>query len=390
MSLLQNGMGCPDWHTAIHSLRLQRLLRIYCPGHVGVSGNERADRLASTADITSGLQLGRAEVLRGIRNLSEHGQVSETQHWSTEGKKSGEKKWPTVHPPKSGVTCAQPKKIKIKINKKPLGRLLRDGGGAHMALSERHHAILSRNWNWKSRGAEQLRNNRNYTSDCLHITAISTWWSPTADLTVYISLQSPHDDRLQLTWLPAHHCNLDMMVIYSSPDCLHITAISTCHDGHLQLTWLPAHHCNLHMMVIYSSPDCLHITAISTWWSPTADLHITAISTWWSPTADQMPTHYCNLHMPWSSPTAHLIACTSLQSPHDGHLQLTWLSTHHCNLHMMVTYRWTNCPYITAISTCHDGHLQLTWLPTHHCNLHLMVTYNSPEEWRGRDQVHWR
>ena len=38
------------------------------PGHAGVSGNERADGLASTADITSRLQLGRAEVLRDLRN----------------------------------------------------------------------------------------------------------------------------------------------------------------------------------------------------------------------------------------------------------------------------------------------------------------------------------
>ena len=58
-------MGCPDWHTAMHSLRLHRLLWIYCPGHAGVSGNERVDGLAST----SGLQLGRAEVLRGPRNF---------------------------------------------------------------------------------------------------------------------------------------------------------------------------------------------------------------------------------------------------------------------------------------------------------------------------------
>ena len=35
----------------------------------GISGDERADRLASTADITSGLQLGRTEVLRGLRNF---------------------------------------------------------------------------------------------------------------------------------------------------------------------------------------------------------------------------------------------------------------------------------------------------------------------------------
>ena len=62
-------MDCLDWHTATHSLRLQRLLWIYCPGHAGVSGNERAERLASASNFTSGLQLGRAEVLRGLRNF---------------------------------------------------------------------------------------------------------------------------------------------------------------------------------------------------------------------------------------------------------------------------------------------------------------------------------
>ena len=72
MNLLQkveSGTGCRDWHTAMHSLRLQRLLWIYCPGHAGVSGNERTDKLASTTDIASGLQLGRAEVLRTLRNF---------------------------------------------------------------------------------------------------------------------------------------------------------------------------------------------------------------------------------------------------------------------------------------------------------------------------------
>ena len=84
MNLLQkaeSGMGCPDWHAAMHSLRLQRLLWIYCPGHAGVSGNERADRLASTADITSGLQLGRAELLWGLRNFLD---MDRTQHHSTD------------------------------------------------------------------------------------------------------------------------------------------------------------------------------------------------------------------------------------------------------------------------------------------------------------------
>ena len=66
---VESGMGCLDWHTAMHSLRLQRLLWIYCPGQAGVRGNERADRLASTADITSGLRRGRTEMPWGLRNF---------------------------------------------------------------------------------------------------------------------------------------------------------------------------------------------------------------------------------------------------------------------------------------------------------------------------------
>ena len=62
-------MGCPNWHTVMQCLRLQRLLWIYCPGHAGVCGDEWADRLASTADITSGLWLGRAEAFRGLKNF---------------------------------------------------------------------------------------------------------------------------------------------------------------------------------------------------------------------------------------------------------------------------------------------------------------------------------
>ena len=72
MKLLQkvkSGMGCLDWHTAMPSRRLHRRLWIYCPGHARVRGNEWADRLASKAYITSGPQLGEAEVLEGPRNF---------------------------------------------------------------------------------------------------------------------------------------------------------------------------------------------------------------------------------------------------------------------------------------------------------------------------------
>ena len=35
---------------------------VYCPGHAGVNGNDRADRLAGKATITGGLRLGKISV----------------------------------------------------------------------------------------------------------------------------------------------------------------------------------------------------------------------------------------------------------------------------------------------------------------------------------------
>ena len=47
---------------------LPKLLRVYCPGHAGVKGNDRANRLAGKATLTIGLLLGRFEVLRSLRH----------------------------------------------------------------------------------------------------------------------------------------------------------------------------------------------------------------------------------------------------------------------------------------------------------------------------------
>ena len=71
MSVLQNvksGMGSPDWNVSMVDIHLRKLLWVYCPGHAGVKGNDRADRLAGKATLTSGLLLGRFEVLRNLRH----------------------------------------------------------------------------------------------------------------------------------------------------------------------------------------------------------------------------------------------------------------------------------------------------------------------------------
>ena len=115
-----------SWHTAMHSLRLQRLLWIYCPGHAGVSGNERADRLASTADITSSLQLGRAEVLRGLRNFLS---TDKPEHHSIDRlKERGVEKGSGRHSTLQGRERSVFNQTNIgTVSRATLGRLLRDG-----------------------------------------------------------------------------------------------------------------------------------------------------------------------------------------------------------------------------------------------------------------------
>ena len=65
---LSSGMGSPDWNVSVVDIHLPKLLWVCCPGHAGVKGNDRADRLAGKATFTSDLLLGRSEVLRSLRH----------------------------------------------------------------------------------------------------------------------------------------------------------------------------------------------------------------------------------------------------------------------------------------------------------------------------------
>ena len=72
MNLLQkvkSGMGSPDWNVSMVDIHLSKLLWVYCPGHAGVKGNDRADKLAGKGTLKSCLLFGRSEVLNGSVRL---------------------------------------------------------------------------------------------------------------------------------------------------------------------------------------------------------------------------------------------------------------------------------------------------------------------------------
>ena len=74
VSLLQkvkSGIESADWNVSMVDIHLRKLPWVYCPGHAGVKGNDRADRLAGKATLTSGLLLRRSEMLRSLRHYQQ-------------------------------------------------------------------------------------------------------------------------------------------------------------------------------------------------------------------------------------------------------------------------------------------------------------------------------
>ena len=64
----ESGMGSSDWNVSMVDIHLRKLLWVYCPGHSGMKGNDRSDRLAGKATLTSSLLLGRSATLRSLRH----------------------------------------------------------------------------------------------------------------------------------------------------------------------------------------------------------------------------------------------------------------------------------------------------------------------------------
>ena len=83
------GTGCPDWNVSMDNIHLRKLLWVYSPGHAGVKRNDRADTLVGKVTLTSGLLLGRCDVLRSLRHYLRaqsqgHHTVDHLEEWGVE------------------------------------------------------------------------------------------------------------------------------------------------------------------------------------------------------------------------------------------------------------------------------------------------------------------
>ena len=98
----------------------------YCRGHAGLKGNDRADRLACKATLTSGLRLGRSEVLRSLR-LYLRAQ-SQRHHTNDPLEERGVERGSARRSSLKGRERAVVSQTNIgTVSKATLGKLLRDG-----------------------------------------------------------------------------------------------------------------------------------------------------------------------------------------------------------------------------------------------------------------------
>ena len=87
---VKSGMESPVWNVSMVDIHLRKTAWVYCPAHAGVTGNDQTDRMIVKTNITSGLHLGRSEVLSRLRHYM--WAQNQSNDWSSGGERRGKRK----------------------------------------------------------------------------------------------------------------------------------------------------------------------------------------------------------------------------------------------------------------------------------------------------------
>ena len=80
LAKIRNSMLHAEWKEAIRSSNLARVVWIFCPGHAGVDGNERADELAGAAVVGETVTLDPPTVLATLTEWFNTNRVTAPSH----------------------------------------------------------------------------------------------------------------------------------------------------------------------------------------------------------------------------------------------------------------------------------------------------------------------
>ena len=78
-----------DWKSTISASSLERIAWVFCPGHAGVNGNERADKLAGDAETRGTLVLDPPTVMASVKEWFNDNRVESESHTLANLKEQG-------------------------------------------------------------------------------------------------------------------------------------------------------------------------------------------------------------------------------------------------------------------------------------------------------------
>ena len=136
-------MRSQDWNVSMVEIHLRKLQCVYYPGHAGVKGNDRTDRLAGKATLTSGLLLGISEVLRSLSHYLRA--QSQGHHTIDRLEERGVERGSARRPSLKGRERAIVNQRTLEPFQRQRWGALERRGGAHMDLSERIDPIFEPN-----------------------------------------------------------------------------------------------------------------------------------------------------------------------------------------------------------------------------------------------------
>ena len=126
-----------DWKATIRRSSLERVAWIFCPGHAGVTGNERADKLAGEAKVGGNLTLDPPTILTAVGDNLRRNRAESGSHTLGRLKERGIQRGEGIHSHLCGPIRRISNQIMMEtVSRQTLGWILKRGGEQRWTCSD--------------------------------------------------------------------------------------------------------------------------------------------------------------------------------------------------------------------------------------------------------------
>ena len=134
---IEKGMLYADWSSTIRESSLEKVAWIFCPGHAGVAGNERADKLAGEARVGGRLTLDPPTVLAAVQENMRENREESSSHTLMRLKEKGIQRGEGRHSQLCGPIRRISNQMRMEtVSRQTLGWILKRRGEQRWTCSD--------------------------------------------------------------------------------------------------------------------------------------------------------------------------------------------------------------------------------------------------------------